>query len=372
MTHHCRFVQKWDTLLYADCVEFCPFEPFLSLAVCGTYQLCESETAHRVGRLSLHSIDADNIDLTPIQLLDGPGILDVKWCRKRVGDNIICLAAANAAGHVLLYALDAESTASLKQHHVQSIGDDGRLALSCDWFDGDKICVSDSKGNVSCLSVASSNQCASSLPLESWKAHEYEAWVASFDRHGDGQLIYSGGDDSCFRLWDLRENLTSPAMTNKKAHEMGVTSIESSPFDCNLLATGRYDSGKSYLDYDICNFLSSLPSYDERLLLWDKRQMKTCTSETHLGGGVWKLKWDPDGGRHLLAATMHNGFHIINCSADDNADHTQPRIIASYREHSSLAYGCDWSRQPCSKTSEKMIATCSFYDHSLHVWTFGS
>lgn len=92
--------------------------------------------------------------------------------------------------------------------------------------------------------------------------------------------------------------------------------------------------------------------------------MRNWISETHLGGGVWKLKWEPDCGRRLLAATMHNGFHIIDC-----LDHNFPRIVGSYREHTSLAYGCDWSRDQ-SSSSGKMIASCSFYDHALHVWKF--
>lgn len=229
-------LRSWDTQLYADCVEFCPFEPYFSLAVCGTYQLCESE-ASRVGRLSLHSIGLNDVDLTPVQLVDGPGILDIKWCRKKLDQDRVFLAAADAQGKIVLYALNPDSSSFiLRQQHAQSIGDN-RLALSCDWHDCDKIAVSDSQGSVSCLSI-SGDQCSTNVD-SSWKAHDYEAWVTSFDRHSAGQLIYSGGDDSCFRLWDLRSELSRPVMTNSKAHQMGVTSIVTSPFDSNLLATGR-------------------------------------------------------------------------------------------------------------------------------------
>ena len=232
MTNYLQ-LKSWDTKLCADCVEFCPFEPHLSLAVCGTYQLNESESV-RVGRLSLHSIDPVKIDLTPVQLIEGPGILDAKWCRKKIGEERVVLAVADAMGQMVLHTLDPESS-TLQQVYCQSIGDDNRLALSCDWSGGEKIAVSDSKGFVSCLSV--SDQCSTSL-VSSWKAHDYEVWVASFDRHSS-ELVYSGGDDSCFRSWDLRDGSSSPIITNKKAHQMGVTSIEASPFDCNLLATGR-------------------------------------------------------------------------------------------------------------------------------------
>ena len=228
MKNICK-LQSWDTQLYADCVEFCPFEDYLSVAICGTYQLCESEAA-RFGRLSIHSVNPQQIDLTPVHLIDTPGILDVKWCRQKVDDQIV-LAAANALGEIVLYHFGSDL--KISQHHSQSIGNNC-LALSCDWWNGEKLAVSDSNGSITCMSV--NNQ--GSVIVDSWKGHGYEAWVSSFDRHSD-QLIYSGGDDSMFCLWDLR-SLPCPIYTNKKAHSMGVTSIETSPNDENILATGRY------------------------------------------------------------------------------------------------------------------------------------
>ena len=59
-------------------------------------------------------------------------------------------------------------------------------------------------------------------------------------------------------------------------------------------------------------------SYDENLRVFDTRKMQQPVSMTPLGGGVWRVKWDPFSANHLLTATMHNGFHIVDCSKPGN------------------------------------------------------
>jgi len=86
-----------------------------------------------------------------------------------------------------------------------------------------------------------------------------------------------------------------------------------------------------------------------------------------LNGGVWRLKWDPFTHQYLLAACMHNGFNIINHDMLST-------IVVNYKEHTGLAYGCDWSflkQQDVSRLNipngDTLMSTCSYEDHTLKI-----
>lgn len=82
------------------------------------------------------------------------------------------------------------------------------------------------------------------------------------------------------------------------------------------------------------------------------------------------MKWHPSAHRKhdLLVACMHDGFKIVRF---DGQVSTQlclgsGDIVQHFDEHNSLAYGVDWSFDPSGH--DTLIASCSFYDHTLRLW----
>jgi diphthamide biosynthesis protein 7 len=67
---------------------------------------------------------------------------------------------------------------------------------------------------------------------------------------------------------------------------------------------------------------------------------------------------------------MHDGFKVVTFDSDSSKNHVvgdEGRVSKRFDEHTSLAYGVDWSFAP-SDSGETIIGSCSFYDHTLHVW----
>ncbi|KAF6024764.1 DPH7 [Bugula neritina] len=326
MDTHITTLDQFNTEYTADSVEWCPNPGYTSLLVCGTYQLNshtpDSSGPQKKGRVYLFQVSEKKLHL--LQTIECAAVLDQKWNEK---SDVPTLTVALESGFISIYTIDNDKEPLLVWKEDVQIATNG-LALSVDLL-ALRTLVSDSLGKISLLD--------NGTVTENWKAHDFEAWITAFDKW-DETRIWSGGDDTKLKVWDLR-CLPSAALTSRK-HSMGVCSFHSNPYKEHVMASG---------------------SYDEHVFIWDTRQMKSPITDTHIGGGVWRLKWSPHNGDFLLAAGMHNGFSVLDCKVYSQND--QP-IIAQYTEHKSLAYGSDWSHGE----ELGLIASCSFYDHLLHLW----
>lgn len=96
----------------------------------------------------------------------------------------------------------------------------------------------------------------------------------------------------------------------------------------------------------------------------------------------------------LASATMYNGFHVINIETETILEHYNGGRDEGVREGKEervemkgkktgneergqekaavlLGYGIDWF--PCPETENgRLLASCSFYDHSLQLWACSS
>ncbi|GAA5956021.1 hypothetical protein JCM8115_004389 [Rhodotorula mucilaginosa] len=371
-----------DTVYSADAVEFCPGRP--GLLACGTYQVVKDESSvpaaeansagaaadgeedptaastspefTRYGRCLLYQIDSEGKNLKELQRFDGPAILDMKWSPRRWNDRSV-LAITDAKGHVQLHALQ-DGGEKLEPLDTIACTDESTLCLSLDWStrrqstpDPASIVVSLSSGSICLLEGETSFEVTST-----WHAHDFEPWIAAFDCW-EPTTVWTGGDDLTLKGWDLRQGCDRPTFVNKRTFEGGVTSIQSHQTRENLFAVGSYDS---------------------RVRLFDKRKPLVPLTEHDAEGGIWRLKWHPTDPTRLLVAGMHGGFKVVDfdgLALNDGVDADgwltpgQGRLHTRFDKHESLAYGADWSDGGRTAEGRDLVASCSFYDHMLHVWS---
>lgn len=109
-------------------------------------------------------------------------------------------------------------------------------------------------------------------------------------------------------------------------------------------------------------------SYDETIRIWDTRNLKQTLSSMEIGGGVWRIKWDPQDAGSMLVAGMYSGIFLIGVNADSSL-----QTLSDFKEHESIAYGADFcyfSLEEMHKylgqtNATRLITTCSFYDKKL-------
>ncbi|XP_051115052.1 uncharacterized protein LOC127240417 [Andrographis paniculata] len=328
----------------ADAVEFCPHESCSDVLAASTYVLQEGDEPRRSGSISLFNVNADAGLLELIQTVETAGIFDVKWSPRLSSDSSLpLLAQADADGYVRIYSLQCRGSdgSQIKENCLSEVCGQmisSSMCLYIDWNpSGNAMAVGRSDGSVSVVSLDESR-----LSIRhDWKAHDFEVWAASFDIQ-QPTLVYTGSDDCKFACWDIRDDPSKLVFQNSKAHKMGVCCVAKSPGDSNTLLTG---------------------SYDEHLRIWDVRSMSKPVVESSicLGGGIWRIKHHPSRTGRALAACMHNGFAIVRFESD------KIEVVETYNKHGSLAYGADWQRG--TSPNLPVIATCSFYDRLLRVWT---
>lgn len=231
------------------------------------------------------------------------------------------LFVADAKGGLTHYVLND----TLTEVQRLQVSDEETLVLSLD-ISSRGIMTSLSSGELAHVTRSTTGE----LQVEtSWPAHDFEPWIVSWDQSHN---VWSGGDDLKLKRWDVRIP-SMPTFVNKN-FEGGVTTIAPSPHDDHVLAVG---------------------SYDATLRIFDTRNPRLAVEEIELPGGIWRTRWHPTR-KKILNACMHGGFAVVDMMEKAEIVKTFP---------GTLGYGADWCRR---EEEESLVATCSFYDHAMHLW----
>lgn len=262
------------------------------------------------------------------------------------------LSVADAKGGLTTYALtDTESGPRLSETQKLQVADDSILVLSLDHskLNPGQVMTSLSNGKLAHLVRDDTGELTVAAE---WAAHDFEPWITAWDGRDD-TTVWSGGDDCKLKRWDTRMPGISTAVTSR--FDGGVTTIAPSPHREHLMAVG---------------------SYDAQLRLFDARQPNKPLLEVELPGGIWRTRWHPSVSRSgdILNACMHGGFAVVHLGdglvpgedvGEIGADQITGEVLTTFP--GTLGYGADWCRRgDLGETS--VVATCSFYDHVMHVW----
>jgi diphthamide biosynthesis protein 7 len=327
---------EFDTKLTADVVEWIP--DLIGQLSCGTYYYDKS-SLQRTGCLYVLKLNEkfDSIEKITNFEFTHAGILDLKWL------NSTSLVTIDSKNCLKLIRYDSESFNLNVMENIEL--NENAIGLSIDVLD-QKIASVDNQGNINTILMSQEK-----FSLEkSFKAHDAEVWSIHNDRF-DSNVLYSGADDCLLKMWDFRKS-TKRAINESNVFEAGV---------CSILTPSR--NSKDILSgFTENNILCG--SYDERIYLLDKRNMKKCVSKSEkLQGGVWKMKLSPFK-NYLICACMHTGLNIVNLEG--------LKLEMNYEKHGldNLAYGCDIYSKRVNKIEANydLIASCSFYNHNLRVW----
>ncbi|CUM66747.1 uncharacterized protein PRCAT00004428001 [Priceomyces carsonii] len=319
-----------------------------SVIVVGTYKLEEEGTRH--GSIDIYKYSNDvssNYNLKLLSKIDTESaVLDIKFHNFDPS----LLALSHSTGNVVLWKFDIEQKTLDKLTNIK-IGELDCLVTSVFFspVESDRLVATTTFGNV--FSIDLSDFSISRME----KAHELECWTASFGELGQlSNVVYSGGDDGKLIAHDLRTRQEIWS-TSHQHHQAGVVSILSpgsgwNTHNPNQLWTGSYDDNLRILDLRLPDPETSslIPGYVPKVI-----------EEKNLGGGVWRLIPSPlVSDNRVLSCCMYDGARILDSKGNSI------EVDKYFKgEHNSICYGGDWA------SNGSLVATCSFYDKVLHLWS---
>lgn len=201
-TNNIKTLQTFDTVYASDSVEWCPIVNFQKFFLCGTYELDKSAdtvadsnqiSTKRKGKLYLFNFSEETENFNLLSTYETSAVLDIKWFRKTQPIAGVC----NSIGDVEIFEINDLKELTRKEKITLNCELNENLALALDWnIDDTKLIVSDSKGNLNLFDFNG----VSFIKLNSWQAHEFEAWTCAFDT-SNCSIVYSGMLKTIFLIY---------------------------------------------------------------------------------------------------------------------------------------------------------------------------
>jgi diphthine methyl ester acylhydrolase len=236
-----------------------------------------------------------------------------------------------------------------------------------------------------------------------YPCHTLEAWTVAFAEPArdaaNKRLLLTGGDDSMFTV-NMITHDSSPGQLkatqlfrDRKSHDAGVIAILPIPNPIwgsskrRAFVTGSYDEHMR------------IYTIDEDVPLKTKMEASLA-----LGGGVWRLRTLSGPFRLaartsesfcilILASCMHGGVRIVRVichlpKRDEDGHGWEANVVGRFTKgHESMCYGADSVALPrlaedvgddldeenySHKDRDFVVASTSFYDKKICLWTFSS
>eukprot|EP00069_Balaena_mysticetus_P021849 bmy_13896T0 len=337
------------------------------------------------------------------------------------------LGVADAAGSIELLRLVRSENSYTLQPFSRFALEKQCLALSLDWSTGKagrasdqplKIISSDSSGQLHLLQAYQAGP--GMQAVGTWQAHHFEAWAAAFD-YWQTEVVYSGGDDGLLKGWDTRTPGT-PVFTSRRyvtegpvlgvggqpsvprrglpreeqccrALAQALPSLSDTPWACAASRVAPIARTSWPREEENQEVLPVTPSYTLPNSLvygvdWSWLYFRRLP-QTHPSFCLGSSPGSDPGGKtadpvYSLKVAAQSPAPCFECLADADGEggtkhqsggklKTALQPFAEDKDGSRLrASGvqiceCDHSLE-AADFDISLVATCSFYDHVLHLW----
>ncbi|KAK9470251.1 uncharacterized protein V1510DRAFT_423674 [Dipodascopsis tothii] len=331
------------TALPPRVMAFCPLDA--QYLVAGTDRV--EASGAREGTLDLFRHDGRSQKLERVSsTATGAAVLDIKF----MGSMPWIFASAHSDGRVCFWYVNTDMfplrNPELMLLSTTAVGEGDALVTSLCFspHNDDVMSVTLSTGELKILDVPTGAvMLTKALPVfRECRPHKSAAYTSAFDSSRRG-LVYTGGEDSSVRAYDIR--MPKFAWRNPRAHPAGVTALmplwgESTSA---TLWTGSYDGTVRVWDTSYAGYAMACGAAFEQGI--------------EMGGGVWKFVPHEASGR-VLACCMKGGARIL---AVDEITYW-PEVEQSITSDGNLVYGGDWA------PDGSVVGTCSFDDCQIKLW----